>query len=308
MIKSLFVLIILSMSFLAFGQPGGEVYSVEPIAFPVYDSIPDASDYFSLDVYKKWTNDTSILYEKVVYESMGLKVMAYVARPSKVPATKKSPVIIFNRGGYIRNNMAIDYLSFFHSMVAKGYMVVAPALRESEGGEGKDEVGGKDLADIWNVLPYIKSKDYTDLRNLFMLGESRGGMMTLMLMKAGFPLQAAAVYGATTDFGLYMEGNERVQALAYKVWPDYESNKESIYRKRSAVEWADQIDAPLLIMAGSADRTIDPHHSLNLASRLNEYGKEYQLIILNGGNHSLNGKDEERRDKEISDWFKGRMR
>ena len=217
-------------------------------------------------------------------------------------------MILSNRGGYIRDNMTIDYLSLFHTLVDEGFVVVAPALRESEGGEGKDEVGGKDLADIWNVLPYIKSREFVDLRNLFMLGESRGGIMTLQLLKAGFPLQAAAVYGATTDFGAYMEQSPEATAVARSIWPDYEANPEPYHQARSAVEWADRIKVPLLIMAGSADQTIDPQHSLDLASQLNKHGKEYELIIFKGGNHSLDGKDLDRRNAEVIRWFRHAMR
>lgn len=308
MTKIFHLLFALLFPFFIYGQTGGKILSIDPIQFPVYDSIPDAVDYYSQEVYDGLRTDTNVLYEKVVYESMDLKVVAYVARSSKVSTSKKYPVIVFNRGGYIRNNMSIDYLPLFHKLVDHGFVVVAPALRESEGGEGKDEVGGKDLADIWNLLPYIKSRDFVDLRNLFLLGESRGGTMTLLMLKAGFPVQAAAVYGATTDFVQYMEGNERALKIAEEIWPDYEENKESILAKRSAVQWAEQISAPLLIMAGTNDQTIDPQQSIDLATQMNKYGQAYQLVILAGGNHSLSGKDLERRDTEIINWFKRALR
>lgn len=292
----------------SFGQPGGKIISIDPVSLPVYDSIPDASDYFSKDYYHQLKSDTGFVFEKLVYESMDLNVVAYVGRPKTVSKERKLPVILFNRAGYIRNNMTIDYLSLFHTLVDEGFVVVAPALRESEGGEGKDEAGGKDLADIWNVLPYIKSREYIDLRNVFMLGESRGGIMTLQLLKAGFPVQAAAVYGATTDFGAYMEQSPEATAIAQQIWPDYESNPEPYHQARSAVQWADRIRVPLLIMAGSADETIDPQHSLDLATELNRHKKDYELIIFNGGNHSLDGKDLERRNEEVLRWFRHAMR
>jgi dipeptidyl aminopeptidase/acylaminoacyl peptidase len=308
MTKVFCLLFIVLCPFFSYSQTGGEILSIHPVEFPEYDSIPDASDYYSQEVYDRLRRDTNVLYEKVVYESMDLKVVAYVARSGKVSTSKKYPVIIFNRGGYIRNNMSVDYLPLFHKLVEHGFMVVAPALRESEGGEGKDEVGGKDLADIWNLLPYIKSRGYVDLRNLFLLGESRGGTMTLLMLKAGFPVQAAAVYGATTDFVAYMEGDEHTENIARHIWPDYEENKASILGKRSAVQWAEQIYTPLLIMAGSQDQTINPQQSIDLATQMNKYGKDYELIIVRGGNHSLSGKDLERRDNEIIRWFKGALR
>lgn len=302
------ILALLILPLFAFGQSGGRILSLEPIAFPAYDSIPDGIDYYSHAVYDSLRTDKAILYEKLTYESMGLKVVAYVARTSADSSARKYPLVIFNRGGYIRNNMVMDYLPLFHKLVSHGFMVVAPALRESEGSEGKDEVGGKDLADIWNVLPFIKSRGYVDLRNLFLLGESRGGFMTLQLLKAGFPVQAAAVYGVISDFGKYMEGDEVAGNIAHYIWPDYDANKESLHAKRSAVQWAEEINVPLLIMAGSHDETIDPQQSIDLATQMNKFGKDYQLVVLRGGNHSLSGKDVERRDNEIISWFKGALR
>ena len=67
--------------FFAFGQPGGEIISLDPVSLPVYDSIPDASDYFSNDYYHQLRSDTGFVFEKLVYESMDLNVVAYIARP-----------------------------------------------------------------------------------------------------------------------------------------------------------------------------------------------------------------------------------
>ena len=93
----------------------------------------------------------------------------------------KYPVVIFNRGSYIRNDICFVHAPLFKMMVKNGFIVIAPALRGSEGGEGKDELGGSELADIMNIQEVLKEIEIADLENVFMLGESRGGMMTNVL-------------------------------------------------------------------------------------------------------------------------------
>jgi len=51
-----------------------------------------------------------------------------------------------------------------------------------------------------NIIPLVKSLGFIDMNNLFMYGESRGGMMTYQAIKRDFPVNAAAVL-STHRFG-----------------------------------------------------------------------------------------------------------
>lgn len=65
-------------------------------------------------------------------------------------------MIIFNRGSFVRNDIAYVHAPLFQKLVLEGFMVIAPALRQSEGGEGKDELGGNDIHDIMNIKPLLE--------------------------------------------------------------------------------------------------------------------------------------------------------
>ena len=45
------------------------------------------------------------------------------------------------------------------------------------------------------TLSIIKSLEHAHTENIFMYGESRGGMMTYQAIRERFPLRAAAVFG-----------------------------------------------------------------------------------------------------------------
>lgn len=287
----------------SFCQKDGQIISSVSVVYPAYENVKDISKYYEKSVYDKTITDKNFNLEKITYYSDNLKVVAYLAGPKNLDPKKKYPVIIFNRGSYIRNDIAYVHAPLFRKFVENGFIVIAPALRESEGGEGKDEMGGKDLHDIWNALMVLKTKAYADTDNLFMYGESRGGVMTLEVLKEGFPVKAAATVGAFTNFSMYVKENPGLEPFCRQLWTNYDERKDTIAAQRSAVLWVDRIHVPLLIMAGSEDKSVNPHHSLDLGAKLNELHSDYQFLIVNGGNHVLSGKSSDKRDTEIINWF-----
>ena len=83
-----------------------------------------------------------------------------------------------------------------HRLTDAGFAVVAQMYRDSEGAPGRDELGGADLADLMNIQPVIAALPYADAGQMFLYGESKGGMMAPQALRDGFPARAAAVVGA----------------------------------------------------------------------------------------------------------------
>ncbi|HMC01545.1 MAG TPA: prolyl oligopeptidase family serine peptidase [Flavobacteriaceae bacterium] len=300
------ILLFLIISFLPihfFGQTNGEILSTDKVTFPLYNEIKNISEYCSKDEYEAAINDKDISFEKITYYSDSLKVKAYYIKPIH-NSNENSPIIIFNRGGLIRNDIGYVYASLFKKFIDNGFVVIAPALRGSEGGEGKDENGGKDLDDIMNILPLLKNLKSIDISDIFMLGESRGGYMTFLAARKNFPMRAIATVGAITDMELYLKNNPSIEAVAEQIWPDFKSNRSQILDERSAIKWADKINTPTLIMHGNNDQSVNPIHSLNLAEKFQSLGKEYELVIINKGNHILSGSSSNQRNETIIKWFK----
>jgi dipeptidyl aminopeptidase/acylaminoacyl peptidase len=92
--------------------------------------------------------------------------------------------------------------------------------------------------------------------------------------------------------------------VSLQIWPDYKENKVNIFKRRSAVEWVDKLNTPLLIMDGGSDPQVKPEHGMYLAEKMQALGKKYQLVILEGGNHILSGRSMDERDRQIIAWFK----
>src|ERR1044071_10354303 len=131
----------------------------------------------------------------IKYMSDGLKVAGYIWKPKN--ATDKLPLIIFNRGGNGEFGKALPWQNIWR-FALDGFVVIATQLRGSDGGDGKDEFGGADVDDVLNVIPLAASLGVADMRNVFLLGWSRGGMETTIALKRGMKVNAAAIGGALT--------------------------------------------------------------------------------------------------------------
>ncbi|HSS20190.1 MAG TPA: prolyl oligopeptidase family serine peptidase [Pyrinomonadaceae bacterium] len=284
----------------------GSIVERKTYSFPTYEQAVEKTDvekYFSKQQYQKAVADPHFRFEKLKYMSDGLKVVAYLYGPKRRPG-KPLPAIIFNRGGAIRDDIAPELVPFFHDLAVEGFVIVAPMYRQSDGGEGRDEIGGADLDDLMNVIPLVKSLGFIDVKDLFMYGESRGGVMTYQAIKENFPANAAAVFGAFTDLYDLIAAHPDVysQKMLSQFWPNIDTQRDELIKARSAIYWPERLNVPLLIMNGGNDKGVSPTHSLKLAEQLQKLGKTYELVIYAEDNHYLSLNHEDRDGKALA-WF-----
>jgi dipeptidyl-peptidase-4 len=95
--------------------------------------------------------------------------------------------------------------------------------------------------------------------------------------------------------------------MAPQLFPNYETGRAAIIERRSAVLWADRITAPLLIMHGGADASVNPAHALQLALALQRSGKPFELAIVAGARHVLEPFEAERDERAVR-WFRRHWR
>jgi dipeptidyl aminopeptidase/acylaminoacyl peptidase len=277
----------------------GDLVERSACAFPAHEKVATIERYATRAEYENATSDKRFVCEKLTYLSGGLPVVAFLYR---LAGKDTLPLIVFNRGSWVVADQIPLLVTMFHRLGEAGFAVLAPMYRGSEGAPGHDEFGGADLADLRNVVPLAKGLGSIDLDHVFLYGESRGGVMSLMALRDGFPARAAAVSGAFTDLALYVGTDQRAQRLLTTIWPDYEKRTEEIQRTRSAVLWAERIGAPVLLMHGAADRQVNPAHTFNLAAKLEEARKEYDVHLFGGDNHVISAHRVDR-DRLALLWF-----
>ena len=289
----------------------GAIVERQTYQFPSYEKALQTTnirDVTSKEEYERAIRDPNFEFQRLKYMSDGLKVTAYLYKPTRV-SESKLPAIIFNRGSLILGDIAPELISSFHRLASEGFVVLAPMYRQSDGGEGRDEMGGGDVNDLMNVAALAKSLGFVDVNNLFLYGESRGGVMSYMAIKKNFPANAAAVFGAFTDMEALIKDRPQVYRpqMLNQIWPEFDSRKDEIFRTRSAIFWPESLSIPVLIMHGGADWSVNPSQSLTIAQKLQSLGKTYELIIYAGDGHRL-ARNQDDRDRRAVAWFKKHMK
>lgn len=287
----------------AVGSPPAEnPGNLQAVELPDYGSDRGIGWASTAEEYAAARADARYVMEQFTYVSDGLTVGAYLYH-AREPGPKLAPVIVFNRGSFTRpNGFAGEMLVMAHRFAQAGFIVVAPHYRGSNGWAGRDELGGAELHDLMNLPREIARLRGADASRLFLAGESRGGAMVYMALRDGFPARAAAVWGAFTDLAELAAGGPQAKFFNV-IWPEYENNRDELYRTRSALRWVDKIDAPVLIMHGSADDDIPLSQSQRMDAELTRLGKAHEFIVFDAQKHTIGGRGAER-DAATIKWFK----
>lgn len=250
-------------------------------AFP--SPLPEAAYEKMLAEYQALEDVT---VERIVYDSDGLKVTGLRAL---LAHSKPGPLLIYNRGGS-REYGKLTLLSAMRSMVPfarAGYRVFASNYRGNDGGEGADEFGGGDVDDVLNLLEIAREDAGWDGKNAYMIGHSRGGMMTMMAIRRGAKLNAAIAIAGVSDAHRLATEAAMIERVLVPLIPGYAHDPKGALSARSPIDWPQDIHVPVLLLHGDNDKDVSVEASIALQNALAAAGKVSQLKIYQGGNHAL---------------------
>jgi dipeptidyl aminopeptidase/acylaminoacyl peptidase len=299
--KKLFILIFISIPTFLDAQDG----AIKEKKMMV---IPDSvwTRFMKWDAILTQKIKDSVDFYRITYLSDGLRVTAFAAEPK---TSGKYPCIISNRGGN-RDFGQWDPLSivyFLGRMAFWNYVVVASQYRGNDGGEGREEFGGKEVDDVLNLVPVLEKLPKADTSRIGMEGSSRGGMMTYLALKRSCRFKAAVVTAGMADAFLNTQARPEMDDVFGELVPDYASNKEAALKDRSVVYWADQLckTTPLLLMHGSADWRVQPEESLELVQKLFVAKHPLRFILFEGADHGISEWRKERflQTKNFFDYY-----
>lgn len=226
----------------------------------LYDLTTDEVDVLLAADYCGVSPDLFVPSVHVWYPSSdGQMVPALLYRPEHIPEGAQLPAIIDVHGGptgqYFRN---FNLLSQF--LVDQGYVVLQPNFRGSTGyGRAWREAnimdwGGGDLEDVAAGVDFLKTLPYIDEKRLAVFGGSYGGYMSFMASVKKPALFKVAVpwVGITDVLSLYEESMAHFKYFLRAFFGTPEEN-EALYRERSAITFAEELQAKMLIVHGVND-------------------------------------------------------
>ena len=257
--------------------------------------------------------DTIVMYEIVYQTADGAEVLGFISAPADY-ATSGYPILINNRGG--ENNVIQLAVQPKHLIASaswlslRGYIVLESFYRGGRGWvehEKIDQFGGNDLYDVIALLDISEHFGFRGA-GVFMMGSSRGGMMTYMVLRQDNRVDLAAVINAVADnVELYERSHAGRRQFRAAIGGSPDELPEEYFR-RSAVNWADEIDTPLLILHGELDHVVPVSQSKRVYELMRAANRDVELIIVEDATHR--GRRGARGDLQsyALDWFEARKR
>ena len=256
-----------------------------------YERVEDIISIEKMDLGRMSSEGVEVSTYKVKYQVDDCTVVSYLSVPDAcIEEQDAYPCIIFNRGGN-REFGANEPEDIAYFAESSGKVIFATQYRGVDGGTGTEEFGGADLNDVLKLIDFCEEFAFVDMEQIYMMGVSRGGMMTYMAVREDSRIKKAIVVSGLADsFMSYEERTDMQKVFIELIRQTPKSNPEA-YEKRSATLWADEIKCPILIIHSKLDEKVSYKQAEKMMEALEEAGKEYKFISYEDDVHGLHPED-----------------
>jgi len=228
----------------------------------------------------------------------GRDLPVWVTTPAGTPAGRKLPVVVMVHGGpWVRGgNWVWNPMNQF--LASRGYLVVEPEFRGSEGyGEAHFRGGWKQWGlamqdDVTDALKWAVSKGMADPARACIAGASYGGYSALMgLVRDPGLYRCGVAWVAVTDPFLVMEwrwdndASDKWTKYGAKVLIGDPDKDGEALRAASPVLQASKIREPVLLAFGTEDRRVPLVHGTRMRDALRAAGQDPVWITYPGEGH-----------------------
>jgi len=216
----------------------------------------------------------------------GKQVPAWLFVPKNLDRTTQHPAIVWihpdgvnqNYDGFHTDRNEGVYYEFHQYLLQQGYVVIAPDYRGSIG-YGRDwrndvymDVGGNDAKDARMARNYLNTLGYVDSNRIGVWGLSYGGFFTLLaITQEPTWFHCAVDVAGVADYHLYYEDPYHGGWTTSRIGTPEEH--PDVYAKADPMSHVDQIQHPLLVLAGTADVNVPFVESALLIDHLLKAGK-----------------------------------
>ena len=219
----------------------------------------------------------------------GLAIEGVLTTP-KGRAEKALPVIVMPHGGpWAHDRAAYDYWAQF--LASLGYLVIQPNFRGSTGyGEdferaGEGQMGLAMQDDINDALAWAVKEGIADPKRACIVGASYGGYATMWglardadLWRCGISI--AGVSNERRELNYQNEDNLNEHSN-HDAW----SRMTPDFAAISPINFVDKIKAPLLLIHGKKDVTVDYGQSASMNAKMMAAGKRVEFVSLPLADH-----------------------
>lgn len=218
-------------------------------------------------------------------------IWGVIVRPSNFDPNKKYPVLEYIYAGPGDQHVPKSFsptLRFLQETAEIGFItVMVDGMGTSFRSKAFEDIICKNLKDagLPDHIAWLKAaaQKYPsmDIRKVGIYGGSAGGQnaMAAVLFHPEFYKAAYAGCGCHDNRMDKIWWNEQ--------WMGYPIGKQ--YSECSNVDNAWRLTRPLMLMVGEMDDNVDPSTTFQVVNALQKAGKEFELVVVPGSNHTLGG-------------------
>ncbi|MEM9937723.1 MAG: S9 family peptidase [Pseudomonadota bacterium] len=231
----------------------------------------------------------------------GLKIPSVLTTPpgTELASGANLPLIVLPHGGPSSHDL-LDFNWMAQYFANRGYLILQPNFRGSTGfGQqfleaGRGEWGGKMQDDITDGVAAMVDGGYADPDNVCIVGASYGGYAALAGATFTPELYKCVIAIApVSDLNMMLQNVKFESSRGHWVvdyWEglmaDGDARKQKL-RSISPVNFADAVQAPVLLLHGDDDTVVPIGQSRTMERALKRADKNVQLVRLKGEDHWL---------------------
>lgn len=225
----------------------------------------------------------------------GLPIEAILTLPKDRPA-KNLPIVVLPHGGpWAQDTPDYDYWAQF--VASRGYLVIQPNFRGSTGygddftRKGEGQLGLAMQDDLNDALNWAVAQGIADPRRACIMGASYGGYAALW-GGARDPQTWRCVISIAGVSNLRADVNDFGSDLMGKKFKDDWKRMTPDFAAVSPIYSAQRFSAPVLLIHGKKDITVEVSQSQHMYDRLRSAGKNVDLMILPKADHYFTRQDD----------------
>ena len=215
---------------------------------------------------------------------------AWMMKPVNMEAGKNYPLLITQYSGpnsqQVMNKWSLNWLDY---LAQEGFFVVCvdPRGTAARGEEFRKctyrQLGKIESDDVIAAAKWLSKQPNVDAANIGIWGWSFGGFMSsLCIMKGSDIFSTAISIAPVTNWRYY----DSIYTERYMRTPE---ENESGYDNNSPMNYVDQLKGNLLLCHGTADDNVHVQNTYELAERLVQANKQFDMAIYTNRNHSIFG-------------------
>ena len=228
------------------------------------------------------------------------------------PPNERPPLIVKSHGG--PTGAALNTLSLgLQYWTSRGFAVVDVNYGGSTGygRPYRDRLNGQwgvvDVDDCVSVATHLAALGKVDSRRLIITGNSAGGYTTLCALTFRDTFKAgASYYGVSDPEGLVLDTHKFESRYLDSLIGPY-PERADIYRRRSAIHHAGQLNCPVIFFQGLEDEVVPPDQAERMVSALDANGIPVAYIVFEGEQHGFRQAENIQSALEAELYFYGRV-